>query len=341
MKIVKSFVAVLLSVVLVLVFNLSVFAETTGTTELHKSATLDEEVDIDESLFKQDVSETIQQRIPDVSDDFRDDKVLVLINHENSLQLKNYQASDFNDVQALSVEKSIYNYKIGESVVAFIQAERALATEKLKQKYPLRQQQITDLVENTQLTLGSNYNVSQAKKAEITKLVQEKNIKIFDVKKDISDEVEKLLEKYTLKERNITSYKQALVITLPVHSKQNVIDAIKILQQRDDIYSAEPNYLFPPDNPKTIVATQLETVPDKSDSSVQTTTAPSKSASIDSPASSDNGKSGGYSGGVNAGKSGGVGNGAVQTGDSWLSVMLLTLLTAVCLFGFYRHKISQ
>ncbi len=97
----------------------------------------------------------------------------------------------------------------------------------------------------------------------------------------------------------------------------------------------------PTDVPEENASVPASTNASEPDSSVQTTIAPGKSASIDSPASSDSGKSGGFSGGVNAGKSGGVGNGAIQTGDSWLSVMLLTLLIAVCLFGFYRHKISE
>ena len=36
-----------------------------------------------------------------------------------------------------------------------------------------------------------------------------------------------------------------LHLKLEEHSKQNVLDAIKILEQRDDVYSAEPNYLIP------------------------------------------------------------------------------------------------
>ena len=35
-----------------------------------------------------------------------------------------------------------------------------------------------------------------------------------------------------------------LHLTLEAHSKQNVLDSIKILEERDDIYSAEPNYLI-------------------------------------------------------------------------------------------------
>ena len=34
-----------------------------------------------------------------------------------------------------------------------------------------------------------------------------------------------------------------LHLTLDTHSKQNVLDSIKILEERDDIYSAEPNYI--------------------------------------------------------------------------------------------------
>lgn len=96
----------------------------------------------------------------------------------------------------------------------------------------------------------------------------------------------------------------------------------------------------PTDMPEENASVPASTNASEPDSSVQTTTSARKAASPDSPASSDSGKSGGYSG-VNAGKSGDIGNGAVQTGDSWFSVMLLTLLTALCLFGFYRHKVSE
>lgn len=39
-----------------------------------------------------------------------------------------------------------------------------------------------------------------------------------------------------------SKYKQILYIKLAEHSKENVLGVIEILEKRDDVYSAEPNY---------------------------------------------------------------------------------------------------
>lgn len=39
-----------------------------------------------------------------------------------------------------------------------------------------------------------------------------------------------------------SKYKQILYIKLAEHSKENVLDVIEILEKRDDVYCAEPNY---------------------------------------------------------------------------------------------------
>ena len=39
-----------------------------------------------------------------------------------------------------------------------------------------------------------------------------------------------------------SKYKQILYIKLEEHSKENVLDVIEILEKRDDVYSAAPNY---------------------------------------------------------------------------------------------------
>ena len=45
-------------------------------------------------------------------------------------------------------------------------------------------------------------------------------------------------------EKDVTQFRRILCLKLDKESKSNVLLAIKILEQRDDIYSAEPNMIF-------------------------------------------------------------------------------------------------
>ncbi len=56
-------------------------------------------------------------------------------------------------------------------------------------------------------------------------------------------------EAWFYKDKDVTKFRRILCLKLDKESKLNVLLAIKILEHRDDIYSAEPNYIFQIDLP--------------------------------------------------------------------------------------------
>lgn len=44
---------------------------------------------------------------------------------------------------------------------------------------------------------------------------------------------------------HLQNFRRSFIITLTEKSKENVLQAVENLYQRDDVYAAEPNYLYP------------------------------------------------------------------------------------------------
>ena len=100
-----------------------------------------------------------------------------------------------------------------------------------------------------------------------------------------------------------------LLLELPEHSKQNVLDCIKILEQRDDILSAEPNMRN---------VGKLDGAVDATDDK----TADTKPATPSS-----------------AGKS--AAGPAIKTGDTAVCLMWIVLLMCAAVFALIRRRISD
>lgn len=109
-----------------------------------------------------------------LEDEFADDKVIIMLNSEESLKLKDYTVEDFSDIA------TVYS--------------------------------VTELTSYTKELLKKNYSDEY--------LTQNTNT------------------------RDLDKFNSILCLTLNEHSKQNVLDVIRILEKKDWIISAEPDYIM-------------------------------------------------------------------------------------------------
>jgi hypothetical protein len=117
----------------------------------------------------------------------------------------------------------------------------------------------------------------------------------------------------------LANYNTCLILTLSVHDKQHVLDVVNLLEQRDDILIAQPNYYYETGDtiePTQAVATQPE-------NTQQTTVAPTDAKSSTSAAE----KSATSDTAVKTNTTG-----SVQTGHS-NTVTFLTLLSLIISAG--------
>lgn len=160
-----------------------------------------------------------------IDDNFIDNELVVVFNHETSLKFYEYSASDFPGIDVEYVEQLSYNKEMGEKVKSVIKEKNRIA------------QKLVSLSGNTTKLLKSNVDFGSEEDVNIISTERDKK-KIYD------EECEEIYKTYSIKKNLVNNYKQTIILHLSKHSKQNVIDSAKELENRDDIIIAEPNYLF-------------------------------------------------------------------------------------------------
>lgn len=240
-KYLRMMFGIVLSFVIILSSVFNTFADTTqiGATEGDNSEAI-----IDETFFVQEAEEEKNYCNAKLTDDFEDNTVLLLMNRETSLALKEYQLADFSEIQAYSVENPIYNRMIGQKVKGFIDAERTLVKSKLKESYCLSEEEANKIINDTVLSVNARHNISLEEKQKVCSIISKHGIDFIGLKEEIKSDIDSLYSEYAIKENNVKYYKQCVEIKLSIHSKQNVLNTIKALEKRNDIYCAQPNYFL-------------------------------------------------------------------------------------------------
>lgn len=144
-----------------------------------------------------------------VDDEFCDDSVLVVLKNDASLKFNKYAKSDFD----------IGNFRTVKDLTSY-------TTNNMKEKYEisLSNDSISDSVTTDQNTINlnsSNFN---------------SDVLVSDRIQDDENYTENI-------NFNSYSYHQILKIDLSVKSKQAVLDAVKELEQREDVLAAHPDYI--------------------------------------------------------------------------------------------------
>lgn len=143
-----------------------------------------------------------------IEDDFEDDAVLVMFDNSTSLKCNEFTTNDFPSVNATSIEYPVINRAFGRK--------------------------IRDHLDNKISTQPNITNVS-------SEIDDSSDIDISDESVTFSDVYEMI---GTVDDEDIQEYNQLIKINLNIHSKQNVLDTIKILEERDDVLIVQPNYYY-------------------------------------------------------------------------------------------------
>lgn len=223
------------------------------------AATDDEAYDMDKVYFLNRMPEEKYICQATVDNDYADNEVLVVIFNEYSLNFKEYTPDDFANLGVVAVDQSDINKEIGEDIKASIPA-------------------FCDEVVS-ELGLSPEY------KEILQNAVMENSLdKLF-----FADSIDRLLHiRPELGEmlEDIYEYNQWMVLELDSHDKQNVLDVIKELEKRDDVFIAGPNFYMHIDDPIIVPQpdeTQPTTAQEPANSTVLTPSATEKDSTPDSP----------------------------------------------------------
>lgn len=186
------------------------------------AATDDEAYDMDKVYFLNRMPEEKYICQATVDNDYADNEVLVVIFNEYSLNFKEYTPDDFNIPDILSVEQLDINREIGEDIKASIPAfcDEVISALGLSPEYK-------DILQNAVMenSLDRLYIADR-----IDTLLQQRH--------DIGEILE-----------DIYTYHQNFKITIGTHDKQKVLDVVKELEKRDDVFIAGPNFYMHIDDP--------------------------------------------------------------------------------------------
>ena len=186
------------------------------------AATDDEAYDMDKVYFLNRMPEEKYICQATVDNDYADNEILVVIFNEYSLNFKEYTPDDFNIPDILSVEQLDINREIGEDIKASIPAfcDEVVSALGLSPEYK-------DILQNA---------------------VMENSLdRLF-----IADRIDTLLQqRHDIGEmlEDIYTYHQNFKITIGTHDKQKVLDVVKELEKRDDVFIAGPNFYMHIDDP--------------------------------------------------------------------------------------------
>lgn len=138
-----------------------------------------------------------------LEDDFEDNIVVVLISHDVSMNFKNYTIEDFPELNLVSIQNKTF-----DTTIALQEEISGLK----RDKYDELAKRIVD----NNIELQINDNESSADKAQRMAI--------------------------TAVEARNPYFHQVYYLTLEGHSKEKVLESIKLLEMRDDIFAAEPHY---------------------------------------------------------------------------------------------------
>lgn len=223
------------------------------------AATDDEAYDMDKVYFLNRIPEEKYICQATADDDYADNEVLVVFFNEYSLNFKEYTPDDFANLGVVAVDQSDINKEIGEDIKASIPA----------------------FCDEVVFELG----LSPEYKEILQNAIMENSLdKLY-----FADSIDRLLHiRPELGEmlEDIYEYNQWMVLELDSHDKQNVLDVIKELEKRDDVFIAEPNYYMHIDDPIIVPQpdeTQPTTAQEPTNSTVLTPSATEKDSTPDAP----------------------------------------------------------
>lgn len=153
-----------------------------------------------------------------LEDDFEDDSVLVVLKHRKSMELEKYTQEDFSSVAA----KSVSDLTECRTNVIINTFKNSIA-KNIKRLSGINS--LTSLVKN-----------SVSKRAITSKLNEVVPIDTKNIIKKAEEEIE----------TNYPKFHEIIEIRLKEKGKQNVLNAIKKIQDCDDVLIAEPNYIHIP-----------------------------------------------------------------------------------------------
>lgn len=155
-----------------------------------------------------DIMETNYICNASVNDDFEDDSVIVVFNNSTSLKCNEFEKSDFPDINIYSIVQSNFNKAFGIKVKEYLACKENETT-------ALKYLNLDD-----EISICDNTN--------------DNNLELVEAYELIGD----------IDENDIKNYNQCIKINLDSHNKQNVIDVVKKLEQRDDVLIAQPNFYY-------------------------------------------------------------------------------------------------
>lgn len=177
--------------------------------------------------------------------DYLYDSLIVTMKNNVSLQFKNFNISDFPEINAVSVENLLpYTYK------------------HIKDKFEAISSKVID--KNVPMSItGFNYNrgfnnLENIKSDGLRSYLLNNNTvallssDMFSVKTKC-DEYNQIIDNYIsiiennynfLKDYDYSNYHLKLKLTLDTNDKESLINAIEIIKQREDVLSVSPNYCF-------------------------------------------------------------------------------------------------
>ena len=216
MKILKGFLASLMVTVILSLSVVSFFAEDVPISE--DDFSFDESGSVEDELFEEDYVPGEEKIICEATleDDFADDTVVVLMKHEDSLAFNEYDADDFSEIEVAEI-----------SEITEIQSQN-LAEEMADLEIEYQDVLTESLAMDSLVSLNSVSSFSDS-----------------DFEEEMSFEAveaEASRMAFSEVEAEHPYFHQTLEIKLGTHSKQGVLDAIKELEKRDDVYVAEPEY---------------------------------------------------------------------------------------------------
>lgn len=216
-KTLKAFISVCVAITL-LIGSSATFIATENKGD--ETTSDDSFVNVFETAKKDEVKYKCAAKI---NDEFEDDELVVAFNHETSLEFREYKPDDFPEINVKYIETITYNEEVGKKIQKLTEEKNKIANRIISGSLKTA---------NVRKICSDSTEITNIDGSEINKEKLYKN------------ECKKLYEQYSVKESIVDSYNKIIILHLYEHSKQNVIDSAKKIENREDIIIAEPNFII-------------------------------------------------------------------------------------------------